>query len=159
MKKRNLASKPTLLISICVVLIDQASKVLARHYLTNGVPKGFIPDLIQIRLIKNTGAAFSIFSNSTLLLGILSFAVSILLIIWILQSSPLPLIQALGGALLLGGTIGNGIDRWFQGGVTDFLELVPISFPIFNIADIAINIAIICFGINALMERRSETRT
>ena len=44
---------------------------------------------------------------------------------------------------LLGGTIGNGIDRLFKGFVLDFLELVPINFPIFNVADISINIAVI----------------
>ena len=53
-------------------------------------------------------------------------------------------------AFLLGGTVGNGIDRWTQGYVIDFIEFLPIQFPIFNIADIAINIAIVCFLIETL---------
>ena len=50
----------------------------------------------------------------------------------------------LGLGLLLGGAIGNGIDRFRLGQVVDFLELVPIRFPIFNIADVAINLAVAC---------------
>ena len=45
-------------------------------------------------------------------------------------------------AFLLGGTIGNGLDRWRFGYVTDFIQLIPINFPIFNFADISINIAL-----------------
>ena len=53
-------------------------------------------------------------------------------------------------AFLLGGTMGNGLDRWRLGYVTDFIEILPINFPIFNLADIAINLAVICFGIHTL---------
>ncbi len=56
----------------------------------------------------------------------------------------------MGLAYLLGGTVGNGIDRLLRGYVLDFFELVPINFPIFNVADISINIAIICYIIDII---------
>ena len=59
-------------------------------------------------------------------------------------------------ACLLGGTLGNGIDRWRLGYVTDFLELVPIQFPIFNWADVVINVSVVCFAIDAFRERRGH---
>ena len=58
---------------------------------------------------------------------------------------------------LLGGTIGNGIDRWRLGHVTDFLELVPIQFPIFNWANVAINLAVLCFAIDAFANRHEQS--
>ena len=68
----------------------------------------------------------------------------------------MPSLQGLGIAFLLGGTIGNGLDRWRIGHVTDFLELIPIDFPIFNGADMAINIGAILFIIDAFKKRRSS---
>jgi cytochrome c-550 len=56
-------------------------------------------------------------------------------------------------ACLLGGTLGNGWDRWRLGYVVDFLALVPINFPIFNGADIAINLAVLCFGLDFWLNR------
>ena len=49
---------------------------------------------------------------------------------------------------MLGGAIGNGLDRWRSGAVVDFVALVPIDFPIFNGADVAINLAVLCFAID-----------
>ena len=62
--------------------------------------------------------------------------------------------DGLGLGFLLGGTIGNGIDRLRLGHVTDFLELMPIQFAIFNWADVAINLAVLCFVIDALTQRK-----
>ena len=59
----------------------------------------------------------------------------------------------MGVSFLLGGTAGNGIDRFFKGYVLDFFDLVPINFPIFNIADISINIAIVCFIIDQITSK------
>ena len=55
----------------------------------------------------------------------------------------------------MGGTLGNGLDRWRLGYVVDFLALVPINFPIFNGADIAINLAVLCFGLDLWLNRQN----
>ena len=134
--------------SFFLVLIDQISKDLVLINLGFGKSKNIIPNLLNLNLVKNTGAAFSLFSNSTILLTFVSILASLLLIIIILKSPPKSYWNSIGFAYLLGGTVGNGIDRLFKGYVLDFFEVVPINFPIFNLADISINIAIICFTID-----------
>ena len=106
--------------------------------------------------MHNTGAAFSVLQGSTALLGLLSLGVGIGLILWIWRERVLPFWQALAAAELLGGTVGNGIDRWRLGHVVDFLALEPIDFPIFNAADVAINLAVLCFAID-LWTRRGDS--
>ena len=145
--KRNMQS---LTYSFCIVLLDQFSKLIALNRLNLEGSINIIPKLLNFTLVKNTGAAFSLFSNSTNLLTIISILASVLIITVILKFSPKSHWNSTGPIYLLGGTLGNGIDRFTKGYVIDFLELVPIDFPIFNIADISINIAIICFLIDIL---------
>ena len=76
--------------------------------------------------------------------------VALALVIWGERQGAMPLVRQLGLALVLGGAIGNGLDRWRSGAVVDFLALVPIDFPIFNGADMAINLAVLCFAIDVL---------
>ncbi len=137
-----------LVYSFYIILIDQVSKFWILGTLGFDQSKSIIPNFLKLTLVKNKGAAFSIFSNSTTLLTIISIFASLLLVTIILKSPPRSYWNSIGIAYLLGGTVGNGIDRLFKGYVVDFLELVPINFPIFNVADISINIAIICFIID-----------
>ncbi len=134
--------------SLSIIILDQVTKFLVLSTLGFERSKNIIPNLLNFTLVKNKGAAFSLFSNSTNFLTVTSVIVSILLIIIILKSPPKSNWNSIGLAYLLGGTIGNGIDRLFKGYVLDFFELVPINFPIFNIADISINIALIYFIID-----------
>jgi len=137
-------------LSFIILLFDQITKSIATKVLNTGLSVILVPNLISLRLVKNTGAAFSLFSNSTKLLGILSLLVALFILMLIRTKSGLTKWNGISLAFLLGGTLGNGIDRWTQGYVIDFIEFLPIQFPIFNIADIAINIAIVCFLIETL---------
>ena len=136
--------------SFFIVLLDQISKFLILSILGFERSKNIIPNLLNFTLVKNKGAAFSLFSNSTNILTIISILVSLLLIAIILKNPPKSFWNLLGLAYLLGGTMGNGIDRLFRGYVLDFLELIPVNFPIFNLADVTINIAIVCFLIDII---------
>ncbi len=147
----------TIAYSLYIVLLDQVSKLLVLYTLGYERSKNIIPNLLNITLVKNKGAAFSLFSNSTNILTIISILVSILLISIILESPPKSFWNLTGLAYLLGGTLGNGIDRLFNGYVLDFLEIVPINFPIFNVADVSINIAIVCFLID-IIKHKSKSR-
>jgi len=141
--------------SLVIIFIDQLSKNIL--YTTLGFRKSIkiIPAFLNITLVKNKGAAFSLFSNSTLVLTIISLLASIILITIIFKNPPSSYWNSMGLTYLLGGTFGNGIDRLLKGYVIDFLELIPVKFPIFNLADIAINIAIICFIIDIVKSKRS----
>ena len=144
-------------LSVLMVMLDQLSKHWARGVLLPGESKPFIPGLLQLNLVRNTGAAFSLFRDSSMILGILSLVVAIGVSIWIWREARRGLWMGLALGFLLGGTIGNGIDRWRLGHVTDFLELVPIQFPIFNWADVAINLAVLCFAIDAFSNRHEQS--
>jgi signal peptidase II len=141
-------------IAAAVVLIDQLSKAWAIDHLPRLQTAPLLPALLQMRLVFNNGAAFSLWSGGGAALGLVSLFVSVALVIWIESSGPLRRWQWLGGGLLLGGAVGNGLDRWRLGTVVDFLELVPVSFPIFNAADVAINVAVACFLIDVWQQRR-----
>ncbi len=88
-------------------------------------------------------------------LGVVSLLVGLGLVLWLLAQPRMGVWQAAGCACLLGGAIGNGVDRWRLGAVVDFLEFVPVSFPVFNLADVAINVAVACFLLDLLGRPRS----
>ena len=154
---RSLPRRSSLLIALVIVVVDQGSKAWASNSLQGGQTLPLLPHLLSLQLVHNTGAAFSVLQNSTALLGLLSLGVGIALIFWIWRERVLPIWQGLAAAALLGGTLGNGLDRWRLGYVVDFLALEPIDFPIFNGADVAINLAVLCFAID-LWTRRGDTR-
>ena len=150
-------SMKIIIYSFFIVLLDQVSKFLMLSILGFERSKNIIPNLLNFTLVKNKGAAFSLFSNSTNILTIISILATLILIIIILKFPPKSFWNFIGLTYLLGGTAGNGIDRLFKGYVLDFFELVPINFPIFNVADISINIAILCFLIDIIKTNDKST--
>ena len=155
---RVLGRSGVILIAVAVALSDQLSKAWITDVLGgDGRSLQAVPGLLDLRLVHNTGAAFSMLRGSTPVLGLLSLVVVIAVLIWLWRQPRLPIWQGLAVGLLLGGSLGNGIDRWRLGYVVDFLALVPIDFPIFNPADVAINLAVICFAVD-LWSNRSGTR-
>ena len=145
--------------SLSITLIDQISKFIVLTTLGFNQSISIIPNILNFTLVKNKGAAFSLLSNSTTLLTITSIFASFILITIILKSPKRSYWNSIGLAYLLGGTVGNGIDRLLRGYVIDFIQLLPINFPIFNIADISINIAILYFIIDIIStNKRSKTR-
>jgi signal peptidase II len=106
-----------------VVVLDQISKHWALTYLPPYGSKVWVPGLVRFQLTTNTGAAFSLFSGSTQALGLVSLAVAIGVVLWLERQGSLSLARQLGLALVLGGAIGNGLDRWRSGAVVDFVAL------------------------------------
>ena len=105
------------------------------------INKNFL--IFRIDFVKNYGAAFNIFSGNRIFLSSISIIFSILLTYLILRLNTLNSLDLLSYSFILGGTIGNGIDRILRGFVIDFINLNFINFPVFNIADISINIGFI----------------
>ena len=154
MKKSMFKIKNIFLISTIVILLDQISKIFVLKNLNEGITLNLIPYLIDLRYIENTGAAFSIFSQQTTLLSLLSIIVSISLIIWVIIKKSFTYLLGLTIGLLLGGTIGNGIDRIRLGFVIDFLEIIPFDFPIFNLADLAISTSVFLIILDSLKSKK-----
>ena len=128
-------------LSILIVLIDQFTKYLMFHNKKLFINKDFL--LFKLDFVKNYGAAFNLFSGSRLFLSLISILFSIILIYLIFRKNTLNSFELYSYSFILGGTFGNGIDRIYRGFVVDFINLNIINFPVFNIADISINIGFI----------------
>ena len=139
-------------LSIFIILIDQFTKYLIFYNYKLFINKDFL--LFRLDLVKNYGAAFNIFSGSRLFLSCISIIFSILLIYLILGKKNLSAIDQYSYSFILGGTIGNGIDRILKGYVIDFINLNIINFPVFNIADISINIGFLFLIYNIFKTNR-----
>ena len=140
-------------VACAVLLLDQLSKAWAVTALAPGQIQPLLPGLLQLQRVANSGAAFSLLSGNSGALGLVSGLVSLAVALWLLRRPPRSRWLRLGLALVLAGALGNGIDRWRLGWVIDFLDLVPIHFPIFNLADVAINAAVLCFLIDSWPQR------
>ena len=127
-----------ILLSLLICLLDQ----LIKYFISIDYKSIVKTDLIifTIDYVKNFGAAFNIFSGSRIFLSIVSILFSLILFYFILKNNINKTIDLLSYSFILGGSLGNGIDRIFKGYVVDFINLNFINFPIFNLADIAINI-------------------
>ena len=128
-------------LSIFIILIDQYTKYLMFYNYKTFINKDFL--FFRLDFVKNYGAAFNILSGSRILLSFISIIFSILLIYLIVRKKNFKSIDLYSYSFILGGTIGNGIDRIFKGFVIDFINLNIINFPVFNIADISINIGFV----------------
>ncbi len=111
------------------------------------------PGVFHITYVTNKGAAFSLFSQGGEWLRWLSLVVSLGLIALALFGPKLSRWEQLGYGFLLGGAAGNGLDRFITGEVVDFLDFRLINFPVFNLADVFINIGIACLLIAAWASR------
>lgn len=147
---------PWLIVSVIVIALDQLTKAIVLRQLTPYVPHVVIPHLLNWTLAFNTGAAFSFLSNGSgwqvWLFGALAVIVSVILIVWLARTPRRDWRSALPLALVIGGALGNLIDRLLHGQVTDFIQVYwhAWSFPAFNLADSAISVgavALIAFGL------------
>lgn len=132
------------LIAIVGIIFDQITKYLiVQNFATIGDTLPLWQDVFHFTYVINTGAAFSFFRGHVEILRWISLIVSLILIIFIWYTPRLSLLEQLGYGFILSGAIGNGIDRFLFGYVVDFLDFRLINFPIFNLADVAINIGVI----------------
>ena len=117
-----------------------------------------ISGVFHFTYVINTGAAFSLFEGVDWLKW-LSLIVSLGLVCLGLFGPRLPDWEQAGYGLLLGGAAGNGIDRFLTGHVIDFLDFRLINFPVFNVADVSINIGLACLLIATWRHRHRTTGT
>ena len=140
-------------ISLLVVLADQYTKYLVRHKLVEGKSVKLIGRVVYLTYLKNRGAAFGILQGGRWIFIVIAIAVATLIIVnaRLVVSSGL---LSVGTALLLGGIVGNLIDRIFLGFVTDFIDFH--FWPVFNIADSAVDIGLLIIFIYFLFYENGE---
>ena len=131
--------------------LDQYSKVYVSLNINKLINKDLL--ILTIEYIRNYGAAFNILSGSRLFLSLISIISTIILMYFIFIRED-KRINKYGLSFIAAGSIGNGVDRIFYGYVIDFIKIKFVDFPVFNIADIAINIGILVMIINYFRYRR-----
>jgi signal peptidase II len=135
---------------VVVFIADRVSKALVRANVPAGTEFPLLPG-VWIANTQNSGAAFSIAPNATLLFLVASTVVAAALIYYVAGHE----VSAVTGALLglvMGGDLGNGYDRLFHGTVTDFIALH--FWPVFNVADSAITVGVLLLALGYLRRQR-----
>ena len=130
------------ILAVLLVLIDQAVKFAVRANIGLGQSVPFLPHILDLAYVQNTGAAFSILESHTWLLTLISLAV-VLVLCWLTVKGFFR--NALGrasAALVLAGGVGNLIDRAAFGFVTDMFRTTFIDFPVFNVADCCVTVGV-----------------
>ena len=139
---------------IVFIIVDQLLKIIISNKMIVNQTFIIIKNFFSIRLVHNTGAAFSILSDSRFLLIFIGIAALIGLVFYIKSLDIIDYIDTFVYSLLLGGIIGNLIDRIIFGYVIDYLSFNfgEFYFPIFNFADICIVVAALIILIKTIKE-------
>lgn len=138
------------IIGIIIICIDQLTKNLVQVF---DADVNIINNFLRIKYVQNTGAAFSMFKGHTTILILVSI-VLLVLVYNLMFSYKETKLNNLSFGLIIGGIIGNLIDRIFFQCVRDFIDINIFNFPIFNIADMAIVFGIVLLLISSFMEEK-----
>lgn len=132
------------LVGLAGLVIDQITKYWITQSFSNlGQTIHIWSGVFHFTYVINTGAAFSFFAGGAKWLRWLSLGVSLSLIVSAWLGNQMRFTEQLGYGFILAGALGNGIDRFWLGYVVDFLDFRLIQFPVFNLADVFINVGII----------------
>jgi signal peptidase II len=140
------------LVTVVVVIVDQVTKRAIEHSVVPGEEQRFLPG-VQLVDTRNQGVAFGFLPGKHLGVTILIAVALVVLLVYFARHAARPLIWLPTG-LLLGGALGNILDRVRHGEVTDFVKL-PLGWPPFNLADAAITIGIVVLFLVAEHTRRA----
>ena len=144
--------------SFLLLVIDQFSKYLVVHSFSFNQPYPLIPSFFDIRYVQNEGGAWGIFANATWVITIVSFVFLLFLNQYLSRKETFSKLAPFSYALLMGGILGNFIDRVLYQYVIDFFSFhfFGYSFPVFNFADIFIVVGMFLLMIDLLKEEYDE---
>lgn len=148
---------PLLTGAAIVVAFDQSSKALIRNWLAVGEtwPGGW--NLIRLAHVENSGAAFGILQGGGGFLIVASVVAIVAVAAFLWWAPPQARLFAVALSLILGGAVGNLIDRLTQGTVTDFID--PTHYPAFNLADSSIVVGLTILAVLSLLDERAARRS
>lgn len=138
------------LLAAGIVAADQATKALARGAVARGDSDPILPG-VELVNTRNTGVAFGLFSGGGAIVTVITLAALIALLAFFARNADRPLVWLPTG-LLLGGAVGNLIDRLGGEGVTDFVKLP--AWPAFNLADVCITVGVVALVVVLEKPRR-----
>lgn len=139
------------------LILDQITKyIVVTNFAEIGDTLPLWENVFHFTYVINTGAAFSFFRGGVSWLRWLSLIVSLGLIAFAWYVPKMSKIEQWGYGFILAGAVGNGIDRFLFGYVVDFLDFRLIRFPVFNLADVSINLGIICLLIASFQQTEKK---
>ncbi len=145
-------------ISLICLIIDQFIKLLItiNFKLYEGIV--VIPNFFSIIRVHNTGAAWSFLTGNTFALILLSLLALVAIYLFFIKNTELKKLEKIIYGVLIGGILGNLIDRIFRGYVVDFLDfqIFKYNFPVFNFADICIVLSVLAILILQFGGKKSE---
>ncbi len=150
-------------LSVIVVILDQLTKNIALNVLEPYQPVAVMP-VFNWTLMFNTGAAFSFLHDAggwqRWFFALVAVIVSIVIIAWMKRLQDNEKGQAIALAMILGGAVGNVIDRLYLGHVIDFIDVYykNAHWPAFNLADSAISLGVAIIVIDSLRQMRAEKK-
>ena len=149
------------MLTILLIVIDQVVKFLVRANIPLGDSVPFLPHVLELTYVQNTGASFSLLAEHTWILTLISVLVVIVMVIALWKkvlTHPLGVVPAV---LVLSGGLGNLIDRIAFGYVTDMFLTLFMNFAVFNVADICITVGAVWLAVYVLfgyekLEKKSK---
>jgi len=135
-----------LIVTTFVLILDQLSKFYAKAYLR---PVGYFPiiqDIFHLTYVENRGAAFGLLQGQRLVFIVLTMLITAAIVYFLMKIPDKAVFLKTGLSLVLGGAIGNLIDRVRLGYVVDMFDFTLINFPVFNIADSSLVVGSILLG-------------
>ena len=136
--------------------MDQFAKLLIKHFMVERQSLAVIGEILRLTYIKNPGMAFGIQIGGKLFYTIFASIASVVILVYLFRLRPENFWARFALATILGGVIGNLIDRFVYGDVVDFIDIRIIHWPVFNFADIAISIGMIILIAIVIFERGRE---
>lgn len=140
----------------CVVL-DQLTKYFAQLYLQPVGTMPFIPGIMELRFVLNDGAAFSSFAGARLFLILFTGIAIAALAVYLLWKKPPKRLERTALVLLIGGGLGNLIDRVRTGVVVDFFATTFVDFAVFNVADCFVCVGAVMLILYVFLEERKKS--
>lgn len=145
--------------SFIFVIIDQIIKYIISNNITLNTSITMIDNFFYLTNVRNDGAAFSILSGNILFLILMTVISLVVIYFFFIKDRIISKIEIIFISMLLGGIIGNFLDRLIHGYVIDYLETIIFNyhFPIFNFADICIVLGIIGIMIVGIKDNKSNS--
>ena len=125
-------------LALALIAADQVVKYLVLTYIPIGTHVPFLPYVLDLTYVQNTGAAFSFFSDHTWLLTLISLVMSVVLAAAVWKGLFRHPFGRTALTLVLAGAVGNLIDRALRGFVVDMFNVLFMNFAVFNVADICV---------------------
>ena len=157
MKKKIKAYIMLIIIAAIIIISDQLTKNMVRNNLVYGevwTPWEWLSPYARIVHWYNTGVAFGLFQGNSVFFKILSSFIALLIFVFYLNISGDDILMRIALSLEFGGAVGNLIDRFTVGHVTDFVSVG--NFPVFNIADSAITIGVGFMILSLILENKKS---